>query len=327
MKKIIKLLVFVFLFVIFTNKVQADVDPNCKNGTIYSDNFRSNITGQIITAKVVCLTGDLKRVYEDIMGPLHNSILDDVVDNNAVPIIIVVDYGVFTDEFYEAYTQYSNDYLIRLKSEIGDDRFNTVFNLINTIKGSSVTDPEPDKVCVYGTTKLTFNRQSGKIEINIPGTLEIEYDDLKAINFECPPKICVKDGFINFGASNDYCTPLEGNAFPNGNNNTGNYGSGSSTTLPPTKEISCEEIKKLTDPIWKWLMIIGPSLALVLGVFDLLRGVASGDDKAVSKAITDFTKRLGLAALLLMIPIIIKIIIGLVEFKNPIACLIFLRTL
>jgi len=94
MKKIIKLLVFVFLFVIFTNKVQADVDPNCKNGTIYSDNFRSNITGQIITAKVVCLTGDLKRVYEDIMGPLHNSILDDVVDNNAVPIIIVVDYGV-----------------------------------------------------------------------------------------------------------------------------------------------------------------------------------------------------------------------------------------
>lgn len=87
------------------------------------------------------------------------------------------------------------------------------------------------------------------------------------------------------------------------------------------QELSCDKIKELTNPIWKWLMIIGPTLALVLGVLDLLKAVASGDDKTVKKSMSDFGKRLGLAALLLMLPTIVKLIIGLVEFGDLTICL------
>jgi hypothetical protein len=68
-------------------------------------------------------------------------------------------------------------------------------------------------------------------------------------------------------------------------------------------------------------MIIGPTLALVLGVLDLLKAVASGDDKTVKKSMSDFGKRLGLAALLLILPTIVKLIIGLVEFGDLTICL------
>ena len=88
-----------------------------------------------------------------------------------------------------------------------------------------------------------------------------------------------------------------------------------------SNELSCDKIKELTDPIWKWLMIIGPTLALVLGVLDLLKAVASGDDKTVKKSMSDFGKRLGLAALLLMLPTIVNLIIGLVEFGDLTICL------
>lgn len=129
----------------------------------------------------------------------------------------------------------------------------------------------------------------------------------------CKKKVCY-DGY----RLGDTCIQCKELASSSGGGN--NLGPDAGPNLPPANVPTCGAIKEFTDPIWFWLRIIGPTLALVLGVLDLLKAVASGDDKSVKKSTSDFGMRLGLAAALLLLPTLLDLIIGLVGFGDIGAC-------
>ncbi len=83
----------------------------------------------------------------------------------------------------------------------------------------------------------------------------------------------------------------------------------------------CSAFKKIADPIWKWMRIIAPILAITLGTMDLLKAVAADDEKASKKAGSDFLKRIGFTFLLFLLPIFVNILVGLIGFKDFSACL------
>lgn len=166
----------------------------------------------------------------------------------------------------------------------------------------------------YGDYKYFEDDGDKEVKQPVRGTCDSKHVLATGRNGQplCYPKVC-PDGKRS-GSKCIQCEELKSNSKYYG------YG-GESANLAQANQMDCSKIKELTDPIWTWLMIIGPTLALVLGVLDLLKGVASGDDKTVKKSMSDFGKRLGLAALLLLLPTIVNLIIGLVEFGNIGACL------
>ncbi len=86
-------------------------------------------------------------------------------------------------------------------------------------------------------------------------------------------------------------------------------------------EVTCDAFKEISGPIWFWMRILAPIIAVVFGTMDLLKAVAAEDDKAVKKATSDFIKRIGLTALLFLLPFVINIIVGLTQYDSLSACL------
>lgn len=83
----------------------------------------------------------------------------------------------------------------------------------------------------------------------------------------------------------------------------------------------CEAFKKIADPIWKWMKIIAPILAITLGTMDMLKAVAADDEKASKKAASDFAKRIGFTFLLFLLPMVVNLLIGLIMDGDLSACL------
>ena len=71
-----------------------------------------------------------------------------------------------------------------------------------------------------------------------------------------------------------------------------------------------ENTLKLLNLALNFLMIIGPIIALVLGTYDLVMAMASGEDDAKKKGIKKMKDRLIASALLLLVPYIIKLILN-----------------
>ena len=67
---------------------------------------------------------------------------------------------------------------------------------------------------------------------------------------------------------------------------------------------------KMLNLFLNFLMIIGPIIALVLGTYDLIVALANGEEDAKKKGIKKMKNRLIAAALLLLVPYIIKLILN-----------------
>ena len=67
---------------------------------------------------------------------------------------------------------------------------------------------------------------------------------------------------------------------------------------------------KLLNLALNFLMIIGPIIALVLGTYDLIVALANGEEDAKKKGIKKMKNRLIAAALLLLLPYIVKLILN-----------------
>ena len=67
---------------------------------------------------------------------------------------------------------------------------------------------------------------------------------------------------------------------------------------------------KLLNLVLNFLMIIGPIIALVLGTYDLIVALANGEEDAKKKGIKKMKNRLVAAALLLLLPYIVKLILN-----------------
>ncbi len=318
MNRLIKLFLFIGLFVLYSKVVSAAMPPNCTNGTVYDDRLTSNITQQQQDYKLICLTGETMAAYERFMGGSSVYILDDSWDSTTNKTnAIAVDFNSIP-EFYNKFALGMDDYSLELAAtglnpEQVNQKLQRLLSTIDKFKDTSDTTVLPDKVCKYGAHTLTFNKQKRTISSTAPGPLYIYYDDLEAFNFECPPNLCVDNGVSLSGKD---CAEL--NSTPNSSN--GNNLHDDQANLPSPQVPTCETFKVFTDPIWFWLRIIGPTLALVLGVLDLLKAVASGDNKSVAKSYSDFGKRLGLAALLLLLPTVLNLLIGIVGFGDYTAC-------
>lgn len=83
-----------------------------------------------------------------------------------------------------------------------------------------------------------------------------------------------------------------------------------------TVNANCEsmlgpEITEFINDIFKIIMIAGPVLALVLGTFDLIKALASGEEDAKKKATKKVRGRIIAAVLLFLVPYIVKVLLDL----------------
>ena len=85
--------------------------------------------------------------------------------------------------------------------------------------------------------------------------------------------------------------------------------------------VDCGIISEFTRPAAKIIMIIAPILVLVLGTFDFLKAVSANDEKAMKVAVSTFLKRLLIAAIIIILPVIVNMVISFTTFKNLTSCL------
>ena len=195
------------------------------------------------------------------------------------------------------------------------------------IQNDTPTTPseEKDIVCSYGNHTLTFNNNTQKVSVttsyNIYNT--VLYNTLKMFDYECPPKICFHDlqnGEFQVNFSNGTCFNKSGAINdPSDDGDGGNPIDG--TPIDPGSPPSCADFQEITGPIWFWIKIIGPVLAVVFGTMDLLRAVAASDEKGTKKAVSDFGKRLALCALLFLLHIIVNMLVGFTSYGGVGSCL------
>lgn len=158
----------------------------------------------------------------------------------------------------------------------------------------------------------------------------VDYDSINPTNRQCPTgyvfgydskqtarcfKTVCDDGYRS-GENCIQCAELVTSASPSFTPG-GQQGPWNAAGAP----VDCSAFKELTAPIWKWMKIIAPIIAVTLGTFDLLKAVAADDDKGTKKAVADFGKRLALTALLFLLPVVVNFLVGLIEFKDISACL------
>lgn len=84
--------------------------------------------------------------------------------------------------------------------------------------------------------------------------------------------------------------------------------------------VDCGAFAEITKPIAQIIMIAAPILVLVLGTVDFGRAVAASDEKEMKKATSDFVKRLLICVAILILPVLINMIMGWVQFKDLTAC-------
>ncbi len=221
---------------------------------------------------------------------------------------------------------------------------NPIDSAASSVSNTPTTPEDPNNTsnnettCQYlNNNTLVFNEKNKTVNVYLNST---EYKNcsnsnanhlfskIQELNYTCPSRICVSKN--NAGPYGEVCaTSLNEAGAPNTScyslskgktNTTNNSGGDDQANLPSPQVPTCETFKVFTDPIWFWLRIIGPTLALVLGVLDLLKAVASGDNKSVAKSYSDFGKRLGLAALLLLLPTVLNLLIGIIGFGDYTAC-------
>ena len=89
------------------------------------------------------------------------------------------------------------------------------------------------------------------------------------------------------------------------------HGIGVLTTDP----VECSDIIAFRI-IWIIIEIGAPIIVVALGMFDFASAVVAGDEKKISAAKQKFPKRLIALVILIILPIIIKILVGLISDNN-----------
>lgn len=82
-----------------------------------------------------------------------------------------------------------------------------------------------------------------------------------------------------------------------------------------------EEFTKIINNIFKTIQYLGPVLVAIFTTSDFLKAVLSGDPADMKKASGKFSKRLVAAILLFFIPLICKLLFGLVGITMPENCI------
>jgi len=82
----------------------------------------------------------------------------------------------------------------------------------------------------------------------------------------------------------------------------------------------CGLFSDIVKPIAIIIMIIAPILVIILGTIDFLKAVAASDEKAMKKAFSDVGKRLLIAMVILLLPVLINTLMGWINFQDLTAC-------
>ena len=173
----------------------------------------------------------------------------------------------------------------------------------------------------YTKTSLKYNS----------GNYSVTYTDYTVDDFQggCPLAYltCTTRGGNNCSLRKDVHSGFTNDVTPTDTTNADqiNNSSSSSETNNETAVYDCEgligpNVLAFLQLILTLIMIVGPIIALVLGMYDLFMAMAKGEDDDKKKAIKKLKGRLVATVLLLILPYIIKILLALVG-KSDSICL------
>lgn len=85
--------------------------------------------------------------------------------------------------------------------------------------------------------------------------------------------------------------------------------------------VDCGVISEVTRPLAHLIMIAAPILLIIMGGVDVLSAVTGSDEKAMKKALSNFTKRLIICVIIFLLPLIVNMVIGWTTLNDLTACL------
>ncbi|MDD2625164.1 MAG: hypothetical protein PHR55_00120 [Bacilli bacterium] len=326
MNRFIKIIMFIFLFILLTNKVNAS-QVDCYYG---SNSFKIYVGYS---------SGSTPTVYE---VTTNQSLQYTSLGNSYVKAqdLMNADGTLFCpDKLFSEMTVAGRDVKYHVsftEKSLNNPGFS--FSLISS-ESTVVNDPidpnneeSKDVICSYGKNSLIFNKSTGAVNISLYGVSSNipifgpTIESLEKYNYQCPPQLCFycntrESQMCSVGFEKAGLLECVGSGTWEEQNNNNNNSNEPNNPIDTGGEVTCDAFKEITGPIWFWMRILAPIIALVFGTLDLLKAVAAEDQKAVKKATSDFMKRIGLTALLFLLPFIINMIVGLTQYGSLSACL------
>ncbi len=328
MKRNIKFIIILLLLVLFIDKVNAS-EIKCYYG---SNTFKVFVGYSSGSVPIVTREWTNQALQYTSLGNSYVKVQDFMNPDGTL---------FCPDKLYYEQTVAGRDVKYHVsftESSLNNPGFS--FSLISS-ESTVVNDPvDPnnnednrDVICSYGKNSLVFNKSKGTVSVSLYGVnsnvpiFEPSIESLEKYNYQCPPQLCFycntrvsqmcDVGFEKVGLLE--C--VRNGTFEEHNNNNNNNENEPNNPIDLGGEVTCDAFKEITGPIWFWMRILAPIIAVVFGTMDLLKAVAAEDDKAVKKATSDFIKRIGLTALLFLLPFVINIIVGLTQYGSLSACL------
>ena len=187
---------------------------------------------------------------------------------------------------------------------------------------TSETDPEAYK---YSGVSTKSNSSEGVSDISfiIDDDLEKFIDNLSETNFSCPSTLYINNYsnafyVISQEKMNDEATGLnEGENESSSGTGKTDYNEGQ---LVSGCEILGSKFMKYLKSVFVWIQILGPILALVLSMVDIMKAVASAEEDAKKKAFKSTKTRLLAAVILILLPFIIQLILSIADNINGTTC-------
>ncbi|MBE6153572.1 MAG: hypothetical protein E7166_05050 [Firmicutes bacterium] len=88
--------------------------------------------------------------------------------------------------------------------------------------------------------------------------------------------------------------------------------------LPTGDPMTCESLKntetyKIVRNVFTWIQIAAPIMLVIFGVVDFTKAVAASDNDAIKKAQGAFVKRVIIAAIIILLPFIVDLLLSLLD--------------
>src|SRR5574344_558118 len=193
-----------------------------------------------------------------------------------------------------------------------------------TCHNGSTIDDLTDKINEYITD---MEDMTSKLTSFVNGDLSLTFDDINSMKVQADWYKARVDEAV--AANKIKSTSNLITSFTNGYNsfitsyNLGlNKINNTGTDVTTCEDLLGPNVLNLLKTIFKMIQIIGPIIALGLGMYDILMALANGEDDAKKKAFKKLGRRIAAAVLLLLLPYIVDFILSLIPGISGSNCLI-----
>ncbi len=241
-------------------------------------------------------------------------------------------------------------YVSIYKNDLDSNKEIKTFKLYDSDIKNVETAPPDDPNSGYSCSYYLDDKLAVVADVNPSGEVTVDgfsseytyskyqFDDSKFNNSTCPAELWVcypykVAGSLNSinvstsedpSAANTYCVNRYFKIIYKDTNLSGDEYVDVDKIITPTDDINdaladgCNSLKntktyKIINKIFFWIQIAAPIMVVIFGVLDFTKAMVASDNDAMKKAQSTFIKRIIVAAIIILLPVIMNLVITLYE--------------